>query len=332
MLPAFPALRAPCVTDNTTFYKRLARLVEGCAAWSFYGLFRLLPTSWCSALGANLGRYHGAESQIIASRIKKNLLRILPSISESDRLALSDNILKNAGRCYFETMILDRLLANDHVDTTPPEHIKKQITEGKPLILVTVHLANLGDLMIASLADLLLRQYSYEVGGSPTRKISNPCLSSLATHIRQRYLKGINGRGYDPDLKTARDFYRFLMKPRSVVLLHLDEAYDQQVHFPTFGRPLDRQGNVIKAIKLAAGTGALIQPVYLTRESTKPYFKVSWLPAFNVESDGTTLNEVSLMRYAQQLNELFEPRVFENLADWAQICYLRSEKTNLSEH
>lgn len=303
---------------------RLPGFLEGASAWTLYGLFRILPIRWCSAVGAKLGRFQGAERRIVTSRIQKNLLWILPSISESDRLAISHAIIKNAGRSYFETMIVDRLLANGLVNTSPPEHIRKQLTEGRPLILVTVHLANLGDLIIASLADLLLRQYGYEVGGSPTRKMTNPWLSSLATHIRERYLKGINGRGYDPNLKTARDFYRFLMKPRSVVLLHLDEAYDRQVHFPTFGRPIDPRGNVTKAIKLAAGTGALIQPVYLTRESTEPCFKVSWLPALQVESDGASLKQATLMRYAQQLDELFEPRVFENLVDWAQICYFRS--------
>lgn len=310
--------------DQTPIATKILRFLEGFAAWALYGLFRLLPIHWCSALGAKLGRFQGTERRVVTSRIQKNLLLIVPSISDSDRLSLSDKILKNAGRSYYETMIVDRLLANDRVNTGPPEHIRKQLAAGKPLILVTVHLANLGDLIIASLADLLLRQYGYEVGGSPTRKMTNPWLSSLATHIRDRYLKGINGRGYDPNLKTARDFYRFLMKPRSVVLLHLDEAYDRQVHFPTFGRPIDLRGNVTKSIKLAAGTGALIQPVYLTRESTDSFFTVSWLPAFQVESDGASLSQASLMGYAQQLDELFEPRVFENLADWAQICYLRS--------
>jgi len=311
--------------DQQSCISRLVGFLEGVSAWASYGLFRVLPIRWCSALGAKLGRFQGAERRIVTSRIQKNLRWVLPSISESDRLAIADNILKNAGRSYFETMIVDRLLQNGHVDTNLPEHVRKQLTEGNPLILVTVHLANLGDLIIASLADLLLRQYGYEVGGSPTRKMTNPWLSGLSTHIRQRYLKGINGRGYDPNLKTARDFYRFLMRPRSVVLLHLDEAYDRQVHFPTFGRLVDPRGNVIKAIKLAAGTGAMIQPVYLTRESNEPRYKVSWLPAFQVESDGATLNQTRLMRYAQQLDELFEPRVFENLVDWAQICYIRSE-------
>jgi len=313
------------VIDQTPIATKILMFLEGFAAWALYGLFRLLPIHWCSALGAKLGRFQGAERRIVISRIQKNLLWLLPSINESDRLAISHTMIKNAGRSYYETMIVDRLLANDRVNTSPPEHIRKQLSAGKPLILVTVHLANLGDLIIASLADLLLRQYGYEVGGSPTRKMTNPWLSSLATHIRDRYLKGINGRGYDPDLKTARDFYRFLMKPRSVVLLHLDEAYDRQVHFPTFGRPIDPRGNVTKAIKLAAGTGAVIQPVYLTRESTELGFKVSWVPAFQVESNGASLNQASLMRYAQHLDELFEPRVFENLVDWAQICYLRSE-------
>lgn len=315
--------------DQPSLARKFLGASEGITAWAFYGLFKLLPTRWCSALGAMLERFHGAEKQQISLRIRECLSWLTPSISRADQSKLTRDILQNTGRSYAETMIVDRLLSNSRVDTDLPEHVRIHLSNGKPMILVTVHLANLGDMIIASLADLLFRRYGYEVGGSPTRKIDNPWLSDLAQHIRNRYLAGINGRGYDPTLKTARDFYRFLMKPRSVILLHLDEAYDRQVHFPTFGRPIDQRGNLIKSIKLAAATGALIQPVYLKRVSQEPRFKMSWLPAFHVESNGAALNKVALKRYAQELNELFEPRVFENLADWAQICYLRPpQQTN----
>lgn len=309
--------------ETVGLIKQLGWLLEGVGAWWLYGLFRLLPIRWCSALGAKLGRFHGAEKRHVSSRLRECLSWLMPSIDSADQSKLTGSILQNTGRSYFETMVVDRLLSTNLVDTNVPEYVRLQLTNGKPFILVTVHLANLGDLIIASLADLLFRRYGYEVGGSPTRKIDNPWLSKLARLIRNHYLVGINGRGYDPTLKTARDFYRFLIKPRSVVLLHLDEAYDRQVHFPAFGRPIDPRGNLIKAIKLAAASGAMIQPLFMTRLSNAPRFKVSWLPGIHVENDGATLSKVTLMRYAQQLNELFEPRVFENLADWTQICYLR---------
>ena len=312
---------------------RLAReaawLVQGMMAWLFFGIFRMLPISWCSQFGAKFGRFHGANKRLIDSRIRKTLAWLMPSVYGADQTHLTHEILQNSGRCYFETMITDRLLVAGRVDAEPPEYVRGHLMEGKPLILVTVHLANLGDLIIASLADLFLRKYGYDVGGSPTRRIENPWLSSLADHIRKRYLTGINGRGYDPTLKTARDFYRFLMKPRSVVLLHLDEAYDRQVHFPSFGRSINHHGNLFKAIKLAWGTGALIQPVFLKRMSDDLNFKVEWLPALHVECDGAARSRDALIRHAQQLDELFEPRVFENLADWAQICYLRAPENRV---
>lgn len=303
---------------------KLLGFLEGISAWALYGLFRILPIGCCSALGAKLGRFHGAERRIVTSRIQKNLRWILPSISASDRFALSETILKNAGRSYFETMVVDRLVANGHSDTTPPEHIRKKLSDGISLILVTVHTANLGDLMSATLSNLLFRNFQYNFGASPTRPITNRLIQGLSSHIRGCYLDGTPGHSSNPDFRSARDFVKGLLKPRSFVILHLDEAYDRQIYFPTFGRPIDQRGNVIKAIKLAARTGALVQPVFMTRAMSETDFKLTWLPSFHVESDDAPLNKDTVMRHAQQLNELFEPRVFENLADWAQICYLRS--------
>lgn len=304
---------------------KLTGFLEGISGWALYGLFRVLPIRWCSALGAKIGRFQGAERRIAIARIQKSLCWILPSTSQADRLALSNKILKNAGRSYFETMIVDRLLENGHVDTNLPEHVRKQLTQGNPLILVTVHVANLGDLISATLSNLLFRNFQYQFGTSPTRPIANRLIQGLSLHIRGCYLNGTPGHGSNPEFKTARGFVKGLLKPRSFVILHLDEAYDRQIHFPTFGRPIDQRGNVIKAIKLAARTGALVQPVFMTRAISETDFKLSWLPSFHVESDDAPLNKDTVLHHAQQLNELFEPLVFENLVDWAQICYLRSK-------
>lgn len=253
----------------------------------------------------------------------------MPSINQTDRLKLVEEILKNAGQSYFETMIVDRLVSAGDVDTCLPEHLRLPLDNGTPLILVTVHLANLGDLMSATLSNLLFRNYHYLYGASPTRPIANTLLQKLTSQIRNNYLQSTPGHSSNPDFRTTRDYVRVLQKPGSFVIFHLDEAYDHQVYFPTFGRPIDSRGNLIKVIKLSAKTGALVQPVFMTRVFDTPRFRLVWLPAIEVESDGATLSKAALMRHAQQLNDLFEPRVFENLADWAQICYLRSpQKTN----
>lgn len=309
--------------DQSSLAKKLVGLLEGISGWVLYGLFRFLPTHWCSSLGGKIGRFYGKQRRIVTSRIQKNICWIMPSISDDDRSKLSKSILNNVGRCYFETMIADRLLANGQVEIDRPEHVLKNFSEGKSVIFVTVHIANLGDLMCATLSNLLFREFNYLYGASPTRPLQNKLLLNLSSQVRKDYLLGTPGHSSNPNFKTARDYRRTLVKPRSFVIFHIDEAYDQQVHFPTFGRPIEPRGNLTKAIKLAAGTGALIQPVFMTRESNGPRFKVSWLPVCRVEIDGATLNQASLLRYSQQLNELFEPRVFENLVDWAQIAFLR---------
>lgn len=271
-----------------------------------------------------IGRFRGDDKCRITSRVKDNLSWLTPEMPNNEHSKMVRKSLEQSGRCYFETMIADRLLAESQVDTDLPEQVRLNFSAGKPLIFVTVHIANLGDLMSATLSNLLFRDYHYLYGASPTRPIANKLLQGLTTHIRSMYLRGTPGHSSSPDIRTARDYVRALQKPNSFVIFHLDEAYDCQVHFPTFGRHINTRGNLIKAIKLAAVTGALIQPVFMTRLSNEPRFKMSWLPAFHVGSDGATLSKSNLMQHAQQLNDLFEPRVIENLADWAQICYLRA--------
>lgn len=303
--------------------KQMHGFLKGLLAWSLYGLFRVLPVRWCSAIGARVGRYQGEERLRIEQRVRENLHWLMPDWDDAKQIRVTREILSKAGRSYFETMVADRLVQGGHVDTTPPAHVEQILRAGQPVILVAVHLANLGDLIIASLADLLFRQYGYAVGGSPTRPIPNPWVARLSANIRNRYLSGINGRGYSPSLKTARDFFRFLARPQSVVLFHLDEAYDCQVHFPGFGRPLVTRGNLFKAIKLSAKTGAKILPVILRRTGSEPHFTLEWLPELHVGTSKARLPEDELSNYAYQLNTLFEPQVCENLVDWAQVCYLR---------
>lgn len=312
---------------STSLRQYAVWLIEGAAAWLIYACFRFLPLRWCSEIGSWLGRFHGPELVKISNRVQKNLAWINPSIScaESERLAY--RILNNTGRSYLETMITDRIIRSSNVELDPPENIKTAIQEAKPLVFVTVHLANLGDLMSAALSELLFRNYGYRFGASPTRPISNKLIDRLSCHVRDKYLAGTPGHSSNPNFKTARDYVRALLQGRSFVIFHLDEAYDHQVHFPSFGRQLDKRGNLFKSIKLASSTGALIQPIYLRRLDNTPHFKLEWLPSFQVKSYGAALNKDVLMRYAKQLDELFEPRVFENLADWAQICYLRSPQS-----
>ena len=197
---------------------------EGSAGWLFYGLFRLLPPSWCSALGAQIGRYQGLENSKIWARVNKNLDWINPKAPRLLSSVSANQILRQSGRCYFESMIADRLVAGSQVDMALSEQIEASFSKGTPIIFVTVHIANLGDLMSASLSRLLFRDYGYLYGASPTRPIANKLLQFLAKHIRNNYLRGTPGHSSSPNVQTARDYVRALQRPKSFVIFHLDEA------------------------------------------------------------------------------------------------------------
>lgn len=283
----------------------------GLAEHAFFHLFRALPLDLVSRIGARLGRYRGAELARLSQRAGTALGDLAPSLSEPARAQLLERLRANSGRAFLEALNADRVCSEARVLLADPVTLSRVVASGRPLIFVSVHTANLGDLLGA----ILLRRVRHRAA-TTTRPFANRYRERLAVRMRA----GMDVQILHPSISAARQLLRHLRAPRQSILLHLDEARGQQIHFPVFGGPLPHGGNLTLALRLARLSGALLVPVHLRRRLEGAHFMLHLGTPMDLSDPGATLTDDEA---ARQLDEYFSAVVRRHLDDWQQLYFLR---------
>jgi len=283
----------------------------GALEFGLYYLLRLLPVEHCSALGAWRGRYGRSEHKELEQRARAALARLRPDLRDREQInILIEQLRQNAGRTFLETLVSDRISNSTRVRAADPAAVSEILQDSRPVIFVTVHTANLGDTMGGALLALSGRH-----GTTVTRPFLNRFRQRLSVKLRPR----TNATILPPGIGTTRQLLRHLQQSDTFVLLHLDEARGKQIHFPTFGRPLPRGGNLSVAIRLAAATGARLVPVHLERLPGVRYTLHMSAPLLVPSQAGQDV----LDTIAEQLDNHFSAVIRAHMSDWLQLYYLR---------
>lgn len=129
-----------------TLRRRLLHPVEALTSYAAFGLLRLLPLDWASALGGLIGRIIGPHLKI-TTVARRNLKRAFPEKSDAEIEAIIPAMWENIGRTAFEFPQLHRLRMygngnDDHVEVIGAEIIDALSRDGKPGIFFAGHLAN----------------------------------------------------------------------------------------------------------------------------------------------------------------------------------------------
>lgn len=284
--------------------------LAGAGEFAIYYLFRCLPISLCSAIGAMRGRYLGRARKKAQAQARQALELVAPSLSAPQKEQLLARLHRNAGRALLETLIMDRVWNSGRVCVLPAGRLEEMRNAAISRIFVSVHIGNLGDL----LGMCLMR-----ITGTPGMTISR----TLPNRFRQRLSEKLRGKHgakiLEPGLKAARQLVTHLREPGNNVLIHLDEARSRQVYFPTFGRPLPYGSNLSLAIRLSAATGAPLVPVYMTR-NRGTHFQIRFLDPLDVPAVNDDPRHLAI---AQQLDSLFQELIRGQLDDWQQLYFLR---------
>ncbi|WP_142847893.1 lauroyl acyltransferase [Telmatospirillum sp. J64-1] len=106
-----------------------------------YGLFRILPLDWASALGSAIGRHIGMRMSV-TRRARRNLARAFPEKSEAEREKIVRDMWDHLGRCLGEFSQIDRILKSDRVEIVGAEYLEQLRDDGKPGLIVSGHIGN----------------------------------------------------------------------------------------------------------------------------------------------------------------------------------------------
>lgn len=279
-----------------------------------YGFCRVLPMSWVSALGSSLGRYSEIKQCELDARVKHNLDVLNLSARATDILPALE---KEAGRAALEVLISDKIEKYGHIKWQPHTGLDAAVKANRSLVFVTIHMANLGDIVGIKISAQLPQYKIYFI----TRFIQSYVENSIMRRCRKRIPgKVLSWLGGDSST-IAKQVLQALRQPPSLVLLHIDEAKHHQVAFPTFGRKLPKESNLRFAIRFATLSGACLVPVLLIRPlSERLQFELSVLNVFDLaEPEKLTTHETLI----NQIDALYTDAVKQTPEQWLSFYNLR---------
>lgn len=263
--------------------------------------FKLLPAKAVSEIGGALGRFAVPRWHKKAlSRVRNNLRVIRPNASEAEIDRWAEEFADSQGRQRAEYSVLQRLAAGRNIRFVGTKDLVAQCS-GRPVIFIGFHTGNLE----------ILWQCLINMGLTVTTNYDPPKRRShqwITDRIRRRGGLGLlpPGRSY------VRPALRILQSGGNL-LIYCDEGFGGIMRAPFFGRRPHLQSNYALVSRMARKTGALIQPVYLTRDGGTR-FTFHALPPVDLppeDSPGSRLIEDVVL-----LNSVVEPIIAAHPGQW----------------
>jgi KDO2-lipid IV(A) lauroyltransferase len=268
-----------------------------------YGL-RLLPVAAVSAIGAWIGRRFGPRKREADRRLRRNLNLLRPDIADPDAFeATVRRHWENAGRCYAEFSALTRLYGSGRIRIEGLEHLIAARADGRPQIWIFLHLGN-WEVIGPMLVDLGFADNGLQIYQSPLSAVRR----RLADRVRRRYADHLIAPGPGSTARIVRT-----LKAGGVLSIAVDECVAGDVRAPAFGRPMRLDGNLARAARLAARTGARILIVYAARRPSA-HFSIRVSPPAPIDLAAMTADR--LPEAVAQLNRMIEPIILENIDQW----------------
>lgn len=200
--------------------ERTKHYMEAIALKGLFALFRALPLDTASKFGGWLARMIGRFLSAHKTA-KKNLLRVFPHLSESERNGIINRMWDNLGRTAAELVYLpdNRLL--ERVEIIGAEYLEQ--SQGKPTLLFSGHLGNWE--LLASVA----QHHNRPIAGV-YREANNPIVDSIISNIRSsRYLDMIP-KGRQGAVKIVR-----AIKNNGAIAMLVDQKMNDGISVPFFG-------------------------------------------------------------------------------------------------
>jgi KDO2-lipid IV(A) lauroyltransferase len=274
--------------------------VEAAGAYVLFGVFRVLPLDWASALGGSLARLIGPRLGV-SKRAVLNLRRAMPEVGEARAWEIIGSMWDNLGRVVAEYPHLDELNVYEpggRVETRGTEILDPLLTAGKKLIFVSAHFGNW------EVASLAASQRGLRIA-QVYRAANNPLIDRLIGRSR-----GITGSELIPKgAIAARRAIEALREGRHLALL-VDQKMNDGIPVPFFGRPAMTAPAVAQ---LALRFDCAIIPVRVDRLGGA-HFRLTVLPPLEIGKTGNRAADIAATM--ERVNAVLESWIRERPELW----------------
>lgn len=279
-------------------WRDLGWRLEAVAFRALFALLRALGVEGASNLGGRLLRALGPRTGTHRT-VRRNLRIAFPDMEPAERERLAVDQWEQTGRTFAELAVMDQLTPEGgRVEVVGLERLHAVRDSGKPVVLISGHLANFEVMAAVIMAAGVPCQVTY-------RAANNPYVDALIRQSRERY--GI--RLFAPKGDGTRELMAGMKRGDSIALL-VDQKYNQGPEVEFFGQPVNASPGVAR---LALKFGTVMQPLSVVR-LPGVRFRVTAHEPIAVPDTGDKAADV--IAGVQAANRFVEDRVREVPVDW----------------
>ncbi|HEY4587194.1 MAG TPA: lipid A biosynthesis acyltransferase [Brevundimonas sp.] len=290
--------RGGSANNEVPFWRDLNWRLEAAAFQALFGFLRLLGVERASGFGGRLLRTLGPLTGTHKT-VTRNLRIAFPDMDEDERNRLAVDQWEQTGRTFAELAVMDRLTPESgRIDLVGMERLHAIRDSGKPVVLISGHLANFEVMAAVIMAAGVPCQVTY-------RAANNPYVDALIRQSRERY--GI--KLFAPKGDGTRELMAGMKRGESIALL-VDQKYSQGPEVEFFGQPVNASPG---AARMALKFGTVMQPLSVVR-LPGVRFRVTAHEPIAVPDTGDKAADVRAG--VQAANRFVEDRVREHPVDW----------------
>lgn len=289
----------PGDNDNKVdLFQDLNWRLQAAAFKALFAVLRALGVERASGFGGGLLRTLGPLTGTHKT-VTRNLRIAFPEMDPAGRERLAIDQWEQTGRTFAELAVMDRLTPESgRIDIVGLERLHAIRDAGRPVVLVSGHLANFEVMAAVIMAAGVPCQVTY-------RAANNPYVDALIRQSRERY--GI--KLFAPKGDGTRELMAGMKRGESIALL-VDQKYNQGPEVEFFGQPVNASPG---AARLALKFGTVMQPLSVTR-LPGVRFRVTAHEPILVPDTGDKAADV--LAGVQAVNRFVEDRVREHPVDW----------------
>jgi len=280
------------------FARHVVWRLEATAFAGFFAFLRFLGVERASAFGGRLLKTLGPKTGTHKT-VRRNLAIAFPEMEAVARERLALDQWEQTGRTFAELAVMDSLTPDGgRIEIVGLERLHAIRDSGKPVVLISGHLANFEVMAAVIMAAGIPCQVTY-------RAANNPYVDALIRKSRERY--GI--RLFAPKGDGTRELMAGMKRGDSIALL-VDQKYNQGPEVDFFGKPVNASPG---AARLAMKFGTVMQPLSVVRlEGVR--FRVTAHEPIAISQDKD--RSAAILEGVQAANRFVEDRVRERPVDW----------------
>jgi len=280
------------------FLQDLNWRLEAAAFKGLFAFLRMLGVERASGFGGKLLRTLGPLTGTHKT-VTRNLRIAFPDMDAAERDRLAVDQWEQTGRTFAELAVMDRLTPESgRIDIVGLERLHAVRDSGRPVVLISGHLANFEVMAAVIMAAGVPCQVTY-------RAANNPYVDALIRQSRERY--GI--KLFAPKGDGTRELMAGMKRGESIALL-VDQKYNQGPEVEFFGQPVNASPG---AARMALKFGTVMQPLSVVRLPGVRFCVTAHEP---IAVPDTGDKAADVLAGVQAANRFVEDRVREHPVDW----------------